>query len=316
MTKRTTPIRYRARIGICLLLALLMTLVVLTWQAWRQARLDNALIVALRHHDDASAITLLNQGANARLSIPLEDVPPPTFWQILRSRFSGKSSPQADGASCLLMALGIREATRLHIVGEELPSAPPENLPLVEALLAHGADVNVRGAQDHTPLLLASKWKYAAIARLLLAHNSNVNAADEGGVTVLMHAVVGDTVMDEATLTLFLQHGAQINAHDGDGDTALIHSFAYGYRHDFAAMNFLLTHGADINSKGRSGNTALLYAVDNRDLPVVRFLLEHHADVNIRNDAGWTPLRAAGDREGGARDPELCALLKRYGAKD
>ena len=254
-----------------------MTPLVLTWQAWRQARLDNALIVALRHHDDASAVTLLNQGASARQSIPLEDVTPSNVWEILRSRFSGKSSPQPDGASCLMWALGIT-AYRLPAGISREP--PTENPRLIAALLAHGADANEQREEDITPLTLALDWNYQKVAMLLLQNHAAPNVRDAGGRTPLMLAVWGPKWDNRQVLeTLFKQ-------------------------------------GADLNSQDDVGETALMLAADHGNATAVQFLLDHHANIHLQNSQGWTALHYAGDMEDHRPYTQIQKMLRFAGLKE
>jgi ankyrin repeat protein len=86
-----------------------------------------------------------------------------------------------------------------------------------QALLKAGADPNFRDKRDGmTPLMWAVRSHYGrpttgwtALVQSLHAHRAKVNAADKGGMTVLMHAASGG---NPAVVKLLMVHGAQVNA--------------------------------------------------------------------------------------------------------
>jgi uncharacterized protein len=98
-----------------------------------------------------------------------------------------------------------------------------ESAPIVEALLERGADPNVRDVDtDLTALLHAIGQK--EIAKLLLAAGADVNASCRKqydlfrGMTPLMFAASEGS---EDLVQLFLDNGADFRAQTPDGDTAL-----------------------------------------------------------------------------------------------
>jgi uncharacterized protein len=93
--------------------------------------------------------------------------------------------------------------------------------PVVETLLKRGANPNVRDVDtDFTPLLEAQAR--ADIVRLLLAAGADVNGSirkeDLKGLTPLMFAA---SAKDEDLVQLLLDRGANVNATTQWGDTAL-----------------------------------------------------------------------------------------------
>jgi ankyrin repeat protein len=69
---------------------------------------------------------------------------------------------------------------------------------VVEALIAHHANVNSHGNEYHwTPLMNATHGGFTSIASFLIAHGADVNARDTDGYTALLFAELGghrDTV--------------------------------------------------------------------------------------------------------------------------
>jgi ankyrin repeat protein len=111
----------------------------------------------------------------------------------------------------------------------------------VKLLLASGAEVNVasRETMKVTPLHSAAAARQVAIARLLIAHGANVNAAQaESGFTPLHEAAANG---DLEFATLLLDHGANINAKMTDGKTPLAFALSRNWN-EMAA--FLRERGA------------------------------------------------------------------------
>lgn len=125
----------------------------------------------------------------------------------------------------------------------------------VEALLAKGADVNVKNSDRYmgmTPLHKAAfGWK--DIAKLLLAKGADVNARNVFGATPL-HNAAGVSGGQRDIVELLLANGADVNARDQYGWTPL-HSAANSGQKD--VVELLLAKGADIDAKNGLGKTPL-----------------------------------------------------------
>jgi ankyrin repeat protein len=144
-------------------------------------------------------------------------------------------------------------------------------------LLHHnGADLDVRGFNENSPLNAAIRSRNFEVARMLIEYNP-----------------------------------AYINAGDVDGWTPLYWVSGRYDIEDSSLLRLLLEHGADINVQKRGGSTPLHRASANGALKVVRLLLEHGADVEVKDDRGKTALRVAG----GKRRDEVMKLLREHGAK-
>ncbi len=110
----------------------------------------------------------------------------------------------------------IREAGQAEAAEAFWRAGPAEN---VKALLAQGADVNVKDNEGRTPLHQTARYRNKELAELLLSHGANVNAKDNSGDTPL-HAAAsypGHTELVE----LLLAHGADVNAKGKNGETPL-----------------------------------------------------------------------------------------------
>src|SRR5262245_34917094 len=103
----------------------------------------------------------------------------------------------------------------------------------VQALLAAGADANLRDETGATALMYAALYSSPATMRLLLDTGADVNAANGNGSTALMWAA-GNT----AKVRLLLDRGAAFDARTTDGTTPLL---AAAYRGNSEAMQLLLS---------------------------------------------------------------------------
>ena len=102
----------------------------------------------------------------------------------------------------------------------------PEN---VKALFDAGADVNLpsRESMKVTPLASAAAAKQTELARVLIAHGANVNARGATGHVPLHEAAANGNV---ELVKLLIDSGADRNAKTDDGKTPL--DFAIEYKRD------------------------------------------------------------------------------------
>ncbi len=159
-------------------------------------------------------------------------------------------------------------------------------LELVEALLANGADPDVR-LVDHppqfgfasqrfrvsiagaTPFLLAAMDANVAVMDALVAAGADTRLATDEGTTPLMVAAGLGRVPAETRVT--------------EADT-------------LDAVQFVLDLGAEVNAINFVGRSALHGAAHIRSDPAVQLLVDHGATVDVADQRGITPLMIA---EGG-----------------
>lgn len=143
---------------------------------------DPALIRAIRDDDVKTALALINAGANV-------------------------NQRNSEGGTPLLYSAGS--------LGDGM-------LPVTEALLARGADVNARcGSSRVTPLHYACSDSSVKTAELLLSKGADVNAQDSNGDTALHIAAVTSYKSPLDTVKVLLAHGANVNARNKRGQTVL-----------------------------------------------------------------------------------------------
>ena len=181
------------------------------------------------------------------------------------------------------------------------------DVPIIEVLLAAGADANARNDYGSTPMSEAAVIGNVRVLRDLLAAHADVEAANADGQTALM--ILSRTNNLDAA-RLLVTHHANVNAREHwRGQTPLMWAAAEGQA---AMVQLLLAHGAQVDARSNvnewqrqvtaeprmqsrpsGGFTPLLYAARRGCLDCARRLLEHGADKDLADPDGVTPLLEA-----------------------
>jgi ankyrin repeat protein len=176
----------------------------------------------------------------------------------------------------------------------------------VKALLADGANPNVRDEEGNTPLHVAGAVGSWDSVQLLLQAGANVGAKNRHGLTPL------HTVLCRDIAGLLLERGADVNARDNAGQTPLhialnmMHGMPAGAgptssprrverlgRERRALVEFLISKGADLGAATESGQTPLHVAAEWGCVEAVELLVANGADPMARDVLGATPLDLA-----------------------
>jgi len=210
----------------------------LTWREARHERLNQQLIAAIKQEDSAVAMAALAQGADANTRAEKQTL---SAWRVLWNRLQGRFPASSEAPTALLLALQWQPDAKGWSF---FPDFPRENLPLISALLAHGAQVNRQDAL---------------------------------GLSPLSYALLGGK---NATSRLLIRHGAQVTQSAGEKDSPLEYA-AFSEQVEADTMELLLQQGADPNLTDSSNLTPLCWAVIHRSPDKVRLLLRYHADPNV-----------------------------------
>lgn len=161
------------------------------------------------------------------------------------------------------------------------------NYATVKALLAHNPDVDAQDDNGHTSLyhaILSLEQSDRGIIEMLLQHGADVNIRDYISEPLLT-AVVRTSFCDAKDVQLLLRHGADVNARDRIGGTAL---HAAVHRQDAEIVDTLLQNNAEVNagsgSEGRTGRTPLRCAVEIENVEATKMLLIYGADVYSQDE--------------------------------
>ncbi|GMF34302.1 unnamed protein product [Phytophthora fragariaefolia] len=145
-------------------------------------------------------------------------------------------------------------------------------LGMAKLLLEEGlADVDATDYQDNTALLLLAAMTSSDMDEYI----SDSEEEEEESVQLKM-------------ARLLLEHGADVNAANTATATPLHHAMR---RYDMELMDVLLAHGADVNQRNRFGDTPLHQAARLALFPITwQKLLEHGADLTAEDRGGQTPM--------------------------
>ena len=195
----------------------------------------------------------------------------------------------------------------LEIAGALSLAAKENDFELARFLLAHGADVNA-AVRFGSALTKAAENGNTDMVRLLLAHHAGPNEGD-------YHNALPILVEDKPhILKLLLKAHANPNVHVWGGPSLLGLVATNGDEESTAAI---LAAGGYIDGIGQRGDTALMDAACYGQIQIVRLLLRRGAKVNV---VGWRS-DYENRSEGTALDialrtghADIARLLRRWGA--
>jgi ankyrin repeat protein len=268
----------------------------------------------MRPHVALLALTLAVFGLasqNSPFYLPIRNNDLPTLRKLIRD--PGPKARDARGNSPLMYAaaLGSLESMRLLLDAGADPNTANDfaATPLmwcagdaakVQLLLSKSAKVDARSKLGRTALLIAAAHDGATeAARLLIEKGADINARDEGGMSVLEQAASSNHI---ELVRLLLAKGANVNTADGGGVTPLVAAAWSGDR-NAPLVKLLIEHGANVNV--RTGDTfevvkngplqlghltPLQVACGMANYEAVKALLKAGADVNAKDVRNATPL--------------------------
>jgi ankyrin repeat protein len=204
-------------------------------------------------------------------------------------------------ATATAAALSIANSATLAPVRAQTGDSPLieaariQDVDAVRSMLAEGADVNARQADESTALHWAVHWEHQDTVELLIRAGADVNAANDLATTPLvMASASGNGAIVEALLAA----GADANAARASGETALMLAARTG---SLLSVSALLAAGAEVNAvESTRGQSALMWASANAHPDVVDALLDHGANVKARSSTGSQVFNMGGSRSAGS----------------
>jgi ankyrin repeat protein len=186
-------------------------------------------------------------------------------------------------------------------------------IPVMAALLKHGADVNAGNASGWTALHQAVEYNLQDVVEFLVTNQANINArgsrptgspvlgkrravrAGASGQPEPAEETGAQTAMrfernQPGVLLPSRPTGPRSSTPLGVKDVTPLHVAVDNFNR--VIVELLLAHGADVNARDAQGRTPLHFAVIYRDIELARVLLDAKADPNAKDAAGLTPLQA------------------------
>ena len=299
---------------------------------------STAIMFAARSGDTESARLLVANGAN------VNDTEADGNTALIVAAHSGHGTLAAflleHGADAKAAPLGytalhaavLRGTLRDRGVQNDDPGA---GLPLVRALLTHGADPNARVTKgtpvrrwSHdfallerwigaTPLWLASRFLELDMIRVLAASGADVHQTTRDGTTPLM-AAAGTGYSRASGTEAFIKDRRDFSSYNSESFAVATRIPPEEERLVVETLRLLLELGADVNRPNAAGDTAVHAAAALGMDGAIAFLAERGANLGARNKAGRSPIDVARRDDGVGASvvrEETVAVLRKFGAR-
>ena len=150
----------------------------------------------------------------------------------------------------------------------------------VQRMLADGANVNERNAEELTLLMLASFAGDVTMVKTLIEAGANVNLCDQYGWSALTKAVYNAELKKgfADVAQVLINAGANIEAPISFGIRPLMLAAGYG---ETAVVEVLLRAGADVLARNDGGFTALMMVKQKHYVDVINLLHEAERDAGV-----------------------------------
>jgi len=159
-------------------------------------------------------------------------------------------------------------------VGQSLyDAARIGDLQQVQALDEQGLDLESRGRNDETPLLIAALEGHIDVVQWLIEHNAAIPARNKDGLTALHAAAYGG---HKDISTLLIDEGADVN--DANNRFRIVPLHPAAEENHIEIVELLISRGADLNVKEAHGYTPLSRATFKANWGVVKVLKRNGAE--------------------------------------
>ncbi|WP_459502547.1 ankyrin repeat domain-containing protein [Bacillus sp. C1] len=206
-----------------------------------------------------------------------------------------------------------KEKKSMNLMDKQLLlSAALGDTETVMELIKDGANINIAGEKEETPVMAATYHNHVETVKALIVAGANIELQDKNKETPFLYASK-EGYVDIVKLTI--DAGTNIRQTNRHGGTALIPAAERG--HVEVVKELLNRTDIDVNYRNDLGWTALLEAIalgngSENHKQVVQLLIDQGADVNMVDRDGVTPLEHAEKR--GFK--EIVNMLRLAGANE
>ncbi|XP_052227446.1 putative ankyrin repeat protein RF_0381 [Dreissena polymorpha] len=181
----------------------------------------------------------------------------------------------------------------IHVASQGKPE-------IVQLLLDHKCDVNVRDNRGNLPIHHAAMKGHTTIVQMLINAGSEINAQEKNGWTALHNAAYW---CQSEVVKLLVKNGCDVHKQNKDERTALHECARSQCREELhlgEIARTLIEAGCDINSKssdwGEADLTGLMYTAYHNHPDVAAALIEAGCELDAVGTTFWTALHWAADR--------------------
>ncbi|XP_067661560.1 ankyrin repeat domain-containing protein 50-like [Haliotis asinina] len=150
-------------------------------------------------------------------------------------------------------------------------------------------DINSRGWNKMTPVMLAADHGHKEVIELLINHRADLSAIDKVGNNIL-HIACESGHVDVVQYLLSLKL-LDINSRVWNNWTPVMSATEEGHKE---VIELLINHRADLSIIDKGGNNILHIACESGHIDVVQYFLSLNClDINSRGWRKWTPVMLA-----------------------
>ncbi len=150
----------------------------------------------------------------------------------------------------------------------------------IKELIKKGADVNAKGKNGQTALMVAANWGKLDVVKCLVEHGADLEAKDKYGNTALFGAAINGQL---DVVKCLAKNGADLDVKDNFGETVLMNATRDG---NLDMVKYLAKNGADLDAKDNYERTALDIARKWEKADCVEFLEEAQKKNSARKNQG------------------------------